>query len=91
MKVGKLRILAYIREKADAAVHRLLRPYVGRLMEEIVERWESDAECEDEDIPDCEHCEHSGHCPYEPQAVYEPPPGYILVRPGPPPPPWSIN
>lgn len=55
------------------------------------ERLEFDGECEDEDIPDCSTCEHHGDCPFEPGTVYEPPPGFILVRPGPPPHPWSVN
>ena len=86
MKVGKLHIFDYIRGRAEAVVHRLLRPYVGRLMEEMAAKWESEAECEDEDIPDCDGCEHEGDCPFEPGTIFEhrTPPGYILVKRGPP-------
>jgi hypothetical protein len=72
-------------------LHRFLRPHVGRIIEEMFERMQFEGECEDEDIPDCAHCEHHGHCPYEPHVPYEPPPGYVLLRPGPPPHPWDIN
>ena len=72
-------------------LHRVLRPHVGRIMEEMAARWEFEGECEDEDIPDCDGCDHHGHCPWEAQEPYTPPPGYMLVRPGPPPHPWDIN
>lgn len=67
----------------DRAVSYALRPYVGRLMEEMSAKLEFEGECEDEDIPDCLNCEHSGHCPWEPGLSYEPPPGFVLVRRGP--------
>lgn len=68
-------------------VHRLLRPHVGRIIEEMHERMEFEGECEDEDIPDCENCAHHGGCPFEPGTVFEyppPPPGFVLVQMGPP-------
>jgi len=80
-----------IAEALTKVLHRMLRPHVGQIIEEMHERLEFDGECEDEDIPDCSTCEHHGDCPFEPGTVYEPPPGFLLVRPGPPPHPWSIN
>jgi len=91
MKAGKLRILEYLRKKAKATVHRLLRFHVGLLMEEMAERLEFEGECEDEDIPDCSDCEYHGSCPYEPGTMYQAPPGFILLRPGPPPGPHDLN
>lgn len=74
-----------------AVAYRLLRPHIMSVLDEIAARWRFEGSCEDEDVPDCENCSHHGHCPYEPQVTYEPPPGYMLVRPGPPPHPWEIN
>lgn len=87
MKVGKLHILDYIHAKAEGVVHRLLRPYVGRLMEKMA----FEGECEDDDLPDCEKCPDHGHCPFEVGVPYQAPPGYMLVRPGPPPNPHDVN
>lgn len=54
----KLKIVGRFREKAEEVIHRLLRPYVGRLIERMM------AECaeEDEDVPDCAACEHRHVC-----------------------------
>lgn len=79
-----------IGEGAGRAVHRLLRPYI-EAVEAAKQAAETECPPEDEDIPDCENCDNHGHCIFEPQAVYSPPPGYMLVRPGPPPHPWSVN
>lgn len=87
MKVGKLRIFQYIHAKVEATVHRLLRPYVGNLMEKMA----FEGECEDDDLPDCDQCENHGHCPFEIGVSYQAPPGYTLVRPGPPPDPRNVN
>lgn len=91
MKVGKLRIFEYLHKKAEAAVHRTLRPYVGQLIEEMHEKLAFEGECEDEDIPDCDNCEYHGECPYEPHTIYQAPPGFLLIRSGPPPGPHDLN
>jgi len=91
MTERKLHLFERIRDRLDAAIHRLLRPYVGRLMEEMAEKLAFEGECEDEDIPDCDNCEHHGDCPWEPQTIYQAPPGFILVRRGPPPGPRDMN
>ncbi len=59
MKIGKLKLFGRLREKIDGVIHRLLRPHVGR----IIERMTAEVyECEDEDVPDCEVCEHCDVC-----------------------------
>lgn len=71
----------------------MLRPHVGRMMAQLAEEWEVD-DCPDADIPDaeeCAACEYHGHCPYEPGVVMEAPPGFVLVRSGPPPSPSDLN
>lgn len=91
MSIGKLKVVEWLHARAEAAVHKLLRPYVGRLMEEMAEKLAFEGECEDEDIPDCDACENHGSCPYEPHTMYQAPLGFILVRPGPPPGPHDLN
>jgi hypothetical protein len=91
MSIGKLKVVEWLHARVEAAVHKLLRPYVGRLMEEMAEKLAFEGECEDEDIHDCGSCEHHGDCPYEPQTIYQAPPGFVLVRRGPPPGPHELN
>jgi len=91
MSVGKLRLIQYIRGHLDAAIHRLLRPYVGRLMEKMAAEVTFEGECEDDDLPDCDACDQHGHCPFEVGEMYQAPPGFMLVRPGPPPDPRDMN
>lgn len=57
----------------DRAVSHMLRPYVGRLVEELVAKLEFEGRCEDEDIPDCANCPHHGDCPWEPGTIYNVP------------------
>lgn len=77
-----------VRGALAGIAHRLLRPYVGRIIEEM-----HSGECEDEDVPDCESCAQHGVRPFEPGTVFQyppPPPGFVLIQTGPPD-PYRIN
>lgn len=99
MKDRKLSVAYWLGRKVGETAARVINRFrrsrddLDVMIDAAMEMVASEAEClpEEEDIPDCEACVHHGHCPWEPQTMYEPPPGFILVRPGPPPHPWSIN
>lgn len=65
-------------------LRKMTKPVAGSVLEEIAEAIASDAECEDEDIPDCGSCKSHGKCPFESKTIhnYEVPPGYVLVYRG---------
>lgn len=82
----KLRIVERLRAKVDEAIHRLLRPHVGRIIERMMtEEYACDEEA-DADIPDCEECEHRDDCPWD-----GPLPVFLEVQPFAPPPDPDVN
>jgi len=89
VKGNNRKVFKRLEDRVSGVIHNLLRPFVRRIVEQML----SEAECgfDEEDIPDCDSCEHQGECAWKSGAVYEPPPGFLLIRPGPPPGSEDLN